>query len=134
MIAVDSSVVIAAAAPWHDQHAIAREALGARPHLPGHCGLESYSALTRMPEPYRAPAVQVAEFLRRRFEGRVLNPAPATLAELPHVLAERAIVGGPCYDALVAATANDHRATLLTLDARAERTYRLMGAEFEVLI
>ena len=47
--AVDSSVVIAAFASWHEHHAIARKAMTARPRLIAHAAVESYSVLTRLP-------------------------------------------------------------------------------------
>jgi hypothetical protein len=40
------------------------------------------------------------------------------------------ISGGAAYDALVAITAADKGATLRTLDTRAERIYRRLGAGY----
>jgi hypothetical protein len=54
MRAVDSSVVIAAFATWHEHHAIARKAMAGRPRLVAHAAVESYSVLTRLPPPHRA--------------------------------------------------------------------------------
>lgn len=54
MKAVDSSVVIAAFATWHEYHVIARKAMTARPRLIAHAAVESYSVLTRLPPPHRA--------------------------------------------------------------------------------
>ena len=42
------------------------------------------------------------------------------------------LIGGAVYDALIAATAREAGATLLTLDARAVRTYRAVGADIGV--
>ena len=47
MKAVDSSVVIAAFASWHEHHQIARKAMTARPRLIAPAAVESYSVLTR---------------------------------------------------------------------------------------
>lgn len=69
MIALDSSVVIACFGAWHEHHEVARRALAAGPRLPAHAGLEAYSVLTRLPEPFRADAGVVAEFLARSFSG-----------------------------------------------------------------
>ena len=52
---------------------------------------------------------------------------------LPARLAAVGVVGGSCYDALVAVTAMGHGLVLHTLDRRAERTYRLLGAPYELL-
>ena len=55
MKAVDSSVVIAAAfATWHEHHALARKATADKPRLVAHAAVESYSVLTRLPQPHRA--------------------------------------------------------------------------------
>jgi hypothetical protein len=47
--AVDSSVVIAAFATWHEHHGIARTAMVSRPRLIAYAAIESYSVLTRLP-------------------------------------------------------------------------------------
>lgn len=63
MKAVDSSVVIAAFATWHEHHAIARKAMASRPRLIAHAAIESYSVLTRLPPLTTAPdALRVATF------------------------------------------------------------------------
>ncbi len=43
MSAVDTSVIVAAFASWHEAHDVARRALGHRPALLGHCAV--YDAL-----------------------------------------------------------------------------------------
>ena len=67
MKAVDSSVVIAAFASWHEHHAIARKAMTARPRLIAHAAVESYSVLTRLPPPHRASPDIVHSFITERF-------------------------------------------------------------------
>jgi hypothetical protein len=49
MKAVDSSVVIAAFATWHEHHALARKAMAGQPRLVAHAAVESYSVLTPRP-------------------------------------------------------------------------------------
>jgi predicted nucleic acid-binding protein len=44
------------------------------------------------------------------------------------------ILGGPVYDALIALTAAEHQATLLSLDQRATATYEAAGATVERLV
>ncbi len=68
MIAVDTSVVVAAFASWHEGHRSALAVLARHPRLPAHVAVESFSVLTRLPPPHRAPAVLVRDFLvgRRR--------------------------------------------------------------------
>ena len=71
MKAVDSSVVIAAFASWHEHHVIARKAMTARPRLIAHAAVESYSVLTRLPPPHRASPDIVHSFITERFTGLV---------------------------------------------------------------
>ena len=43
------------------------------------------------------------------------------------------MAGGAVSDGLVAAAAWEHRPTLLTMDGRAERIYRLLGFSYRML-
>jgi predicted nucleic acid-binding protein len=65
--AVDTSIVVAAFATWHEAHEAARRVLDDAPRIPGHVALEAYSVLTRLPAPHRAPVVQVHAFLEAAF-------------------------------------------------------------------
>lgn len=133
MIAADTSVVVAAFASWHEKHEQARSALAGRAALPAQCAVEAYSTLTRMPEPFRASPALVAEYLDRRFGGRILVLDAAATRTLPTRLASLGISGGAIYDALIAATASAAAATLVTLDERATRVYLRMGVKFRAL-
>jgi predicted nucleic acid-binding protein len=124
MIAVDSSVVVASFGPWHEHHKIAHAVLAERPRLPAHAGLEVYSVLTRLPEPFRAEPSVVAEFLARTFTERRLALEPDEHAALPTRLAALGIAGGAVYDALIGFTASAAGAELYTLDRRALVNYQ----------
>jgi hypothetical protein len=67
----DSSVVVAAFASWNEHHPQAIEALAEHDveDLVAHAELESYSVLTRLPEPFRAAPELVAEYLHEDFPG-----------------------------------------------------------------
>ena len=134
MKAVDTSVIVAAFASWHEAHHTARKALEAHPHLIAHCGLESYSVLTRLPPPHRAPPALVAEFLAQRFPKGVLLLPTTAASKVVTQCAALGIAGGAEYDALIAITARHHGATLQTLDVRACSTYGLLGTAFEPLV
>lgn len=95
--------------------------------------METYSTLTRLPEPFRAPADVVSQFLERRFGERWLFLPGEELMRLPSLLAGHGIVGGAVYDALVAVTARHHDVTLRTLDVRAHMTYRAIGTDYELV-
>lgn len=133
MIAVDSSVVIAACVSWHELHEAAGEVVQARPRLVGHCALEAYSVLTRLPAAMRvAPALAVG-YLDAMFPDEPLLLGPADVHGLAGRLHERGIAGGAVYDGLIALTAAAHGAELLSLDRRAAETYRRCGVSCRLL-
>ncbi|MGH2945174.1 MAG: PIN domain-containing protein [Solirubrobacteraceae bacterium] len=130
MIAPDSSVTVAAAAPWHDAHAAAVRALSAdEVSLIGHVAFETTAAMSRMPEGHRLAADVVLEWLEQRFPGEWLAlPADAAHTAL-RTAVDHGIRGGALYDALVAATAAHHRHTLVTADRRAVRVYAALDVD-----
>lgn len=133
MIALDSSVVIAGFGPWHEHHAVARGTLAAAPLLPAHAALESYSVLTRLPEPFRAEPGVVAEFLHRTFTARPIVLGADEQAGLPQRLADLGISGGSVYDAVIGLTADAVGAELVTLDRRAMANYERCGVAARLL-
>lgn len=133
MRAVDSSVVIACFASWHEHHAVARKAMADGPRLVAHAAIESYSVLTRLPPPHRAQPSIVHTFITERFTHPFLTLSPNGYQELLATVAANKILGGPAYDALIAYTAAEHDATLLSLDQRAAATYEAIGATVEQL-
>lgn len=133
MIAIDTSVVVALFASWHEAHESAREVVPRTAHLPAHVLLESYSVLTRLPPPHRAPAEVVDAFLSDRFEPKLLTLPGNGYRSLLRSSLDHGISGGSVYDALIAATAKHAGAMLLTRDRRAASTYEAVGADFRVL-
>ena len=133
MIAVDTSVVVAAFASWHEGHPAAAAVLSRRPRVPAHVLVESFSVLTRLPPPHRAPADLVASFLEQRFrEAPLVLPARAH-RDLVRKAADTGLAGGAIYDALIAATARHAGATLLTRDQRARPVYERVGVRHELV-
>ncbi len=130
MIAPDSSVVIAALAPWHEAHHPARAALAeSEVRLPAHVAFETTSALSRMPEGHRiAPAV-VLKTLERGFTQPWLAMDADALRDALRKAVETGVRGGSLYDALIAATAATHDAEILSADRRALGTYRAMDVK-----
>jgi predicted nucleic acid-binding protein len=134
VIAPDSSVVVAALGPWHPAHEASRAALSDDDRqLIGHAAFEAASVLSRMPEPYRVAPTVVLEALGRDY------PLPwlALDAAGQRLCLSRAIDaglrGGALYDALIAATAREHGATLLSADRRASPAYEAMGGKVAYL-
>lgn len=101
---------------WHEHHAAAHKALLGRPRLIAHAAVESYSALTRMPPPFRAQPSIVHTFISENFANPFLTLSEIGYQELLATLASNQIQGGAAYDALIAFTAAEHEATLLSLD------------------
>jgi len=125
--AVDTSVIVAAFASWHEYHDPARKLLDDGARLIDHCAVETYSVLTRLPPPHRSTGEIVRDFLRSRFSNPFLRLDGHAYREFVLALPERGITGGAAYDALVAATAVAHSADLITCDRRAAPTYENFG-------
>lgn len=134
MKAVDTSVAVAAALPWHESHAAARSTFArARPRLPAQVAVETYSVLTRLPQPQRVPARVARDYLTETFTFPPLVLEADGYAELLDLAVAERMTGGAIYDALVAATAREAGMTLLTLDLRAVRTYELVRVEYRLI-
>jgi hypothetical protein len=133
VIAVDSSVIIAACASWHEDHREAQQVMSQDPCLIGHCALEAFSVLTRLPAAQRMAPGLVAEFLRETFHGEPLVLSASAMGALVGDLHERGITGGAVYDGLVAMSARAHDAELLSFDRRAAETYLRCGVTFRLL-
>jgi predicted nucleic acid-binding protein len=133
VLVVDSSVAVAAFASWNEHHKAARQVMARSPRLVAHAALETYSVLTRLPPPHRAPADLVHQFLAEEFPAQWLAlPGPRYRALLKD-LASGSVVGGAVYDALIAAVASSHKATLASCDRRARATYEAVGARVEFI-
>jgi hypothetical protein len=101
--------------------------------LPAHVALEAYSVLTRLPGGLAVPAAAAVEVLDARFGETPLRLAAGERRRVLRTLADAGIHGGASYDGLVALEAHAHDRTLLTLDERAQQTYRRLGVAFRAL-
>lgn len=133
MITVDTSVVVAAFARWHEQHEAARAAVDDADAVIAHVAVEAYSVLTRLPPPQRTEGSLVVAFLSHHFPGEPLALPAAEHHDLLAEAAQAQVGGGAVYDALVAATARSGSATLLSLDRPAAGTYRALGVDHRLL-
>ena len=133
MKAVDTSVVVAAFASWHEHHDRARTVLDQGARLVEHCAVETYSVLTRLPPPHRCAPGVARDFIRSRFREPYLRLDAAAHREFVLSLPEHDIAGGASYDALVAATASLHDAQLVTFDRRAAAVYESYGVRASFL-
>lgn len=133
MIAVDSSVAIAAFSTWHEQHNEAHKIVSKDVYLPAHSALEVFSVLTRLPAPHRISPGIAQEFLANQFTAPFLTLQATGYRSLIETLSTYNIVGGAVYDALIACTAAGAGATLISCDKRAIKTYEQCGADIHYL-
>jgi predicted nucleic acid-binding protein len=131
--AADTSLVVAAFASWHESHQPARRALDSGLRLIEHCALETYSVLTRLPAPHRAPGLVVRDFLDARFPDPLLRLSPSDYKAFILGLPDQGVTGGAAYDALVAATAASFNAELVTCDRRALPIYERYGVRAQLV-
>lgn len=132
-LTVDTSVIVPAMSAWHPAHREALTVVSQRATaIVGHALLEAYSVLTRLPSPFRVePALASAAL--GALDLPVVALEPDEITTLIQRLGPEQVSGGAAYDALVAATAQQHGLTLITSDTRARRTYQAMGVRFEPL-
>jgi predicted nucleic acid-binding protein len=129
VIVPDSSVLIAALASHHAAHERAVGAVGEDPRLIIHVAFETSSVLSRMPEGQRMEATVVLDALEREFpEPWLVLDRDAQRTCLRRAV-DAGLRGGALYDALIAATAREHGATLLSADRRAREAYEAIGVD-----
>lgn len=133
MVTADTSVVVPSLASWHERHELAAPEVAEVERLPAHVVLESVSVLTRLPGGLAQPLSVAVEVMRLAFPGPLLMLPEGDYRDLFDALVDGGRGGGAVYDGLVAATARNHRATLLSLDRRAAPTYRAIGADVRML-
>lgn len=121
IVALDSSVIVAALLDGHEHHASAlplvQEALKAPRNVvvPVPALVESYSVMTRLPPPWRVRADDARHMLSATFQGRAILVAldGAEVWTMLASLGSSGVVGGATYDAHIAACAMKARATHL---------------------
>lgn len=137
MIAPDSSVLVAGFFPDHPFYDLAGPALATvrdEGRLLAHTAAETYAVLSSPGGVHRADAVAVVTYLKDFLgESEPIVPQPSAYREALDLLSRAGRGGGPIYDALIALTARDANATLLSLDRRAKPVYELCGADVRFL-
>lgn len=137
MTAPDTSVLVAGFVSGHRFHEAALSALAevrAGGSLIAHTTAETYAVLSAPGGVYRVEPHAVMAYLDQFLQGSSpLQPRPSAYREALDLLAGNGRAGGAIYDALIALTARDADAELVSLDGRAERTYALCGVEARLL-
>ena len=111
LVALDSSVLIAAVLAWHEHHlASHREverlaASDADAVIPTHALLESYSVITRLPAPHRLCPVDARKLLEGSFRDWATAPYPEQIWSLIGRIADTETTGGAVYDGLIVESA-----------------------------
>jgi predicted nucleic acid-binding protein len=130
---VDTSIVVAAFAAWHENHAAADRMVDGKARLVAHCAVEALSVLTRLPPPHRVAGHLVRDFLAARFPVPYVALDATDYRGLIPRLVETGVSGGAVYDALIAATARAADDILLSCDRRAAQTYERIGVAFRLI-
>jgi predicted nucleic acid-binding protein len=130
VIVPDSSVLVAALAEWHPAHRVSRAALKQDDRaLIAHAAVEATSVLSRMPEPLRVTPRVVLDGLNHDYPSPWLALSGPDQQALLSRAVDAELRGGALYDALIAATAREHGATLLSADRRAREAYDAIGVD-----
>jgi predicted nucleic acid-binding protein len=130
LIAPDSSVLIPALASSFAGHERCVAALaGHSPRLISHVAFETTSVLSRMPDGLRMTPVSVRDALDADFPDAWLALDAGGQRSCLRRAVDAGLRGGALYDALIAATAREHGATLLSADRRAREAYDAIGVE-----
>lgn len=133
-LAADTSVLVAGFASWHEHHAIAVKAIRRIDVVVGHCLLETFSVLTRMPAPHRIAPDVVRAFVETTLADVDVVALPAERQRtLVSDCAELGISSGAIYDALIGSSCAHAGLKLLTFDRRARLTYAALGVAHEQL-
>ncbi len=130
---IDTSVAIPLVLESHNAHLATDHAIANRTvHLALHSALETYSVLTRLPGDARLDPADAALLLDERC-GPVMTLTERASVGLIEELATLRIAGGAVYDAIIAITAREIDATLLTRDRRASATYVQLNVRVEMM-
>ena len=125
--ALDTSCMVAAICTWHERHAVAVAAIeqrldrGDRLAVAAHAIIEAYAVLTRLPAPHRLAPADAWALVKTNF----VEPATVVALNAPAIitllnrLASAGIGGGRSYDAVIAVSASQAKASaLLTFNPR----------------
>lgn len=124
---LDTSAAVPLVLPDHEFHgAVRHECRGRRLGLAGHAVFETYSTLTRLPQPSRLTPRGAARLITANFP-ETSHLSGEDQARLVTTWSDAGISGSSVYDALVGAAAVAARHPLVSCDVRARPTYQAVG-------
>lgn len=134
MQVVDTSIIVRAAITTDPIERERLQAVIAESRAPiAHVLAESYASLTALPQPFRLSPVNCFTYLSSAFNADALTLSSGGYLRVLQLLAEHGIASGAVYDCLIAETAREHDATLLSLDQRAITRYTLVGTTYQLV-
>ena len=136
MIVPDTSVLIAGFDSTHPSFGPAARTLGEvrrRGALVAHTIAETLSVLSAPGGPYPATADDVLTYLDQFLTRKPVGLTPAQYPPAARELSAGGVTGGAVYDGLIAIAARQAGADLVSLDARAARTYERVGVRFALI-
>ena len=134
MQVVDTSVIVRAVISSDaQQREHLQDAIAASARVIAHTLAEAYSTLTRLPQPFRLSPQRCFAYLSGAFTADPLTLSASGYLRVLRLVGEHGVSGGAIYDCLIAQTAQENHAQLLTLDARAASNYALVGASYRIL-
>ncbi len=134
MQVVDSSVIIRAITTVDaSERGRLQDLIADSPIAIAHVLAESYATLTRLPQPFRLSPTDCQGFLTSAFHAQPLSLSSGGYLRTLDFVAERGLAGRAVYDCLIAETARENDAVLMSLDHRAAVRYSMIGAEHQML-
>lgn len=128
----DTSVLVPCFLEWHECHDPCRSKSSLINATISHTVFEAYAVMTRLPAGKNIRPKDAAELLKT-LPQPIFQLDSQRSRELVNMFAAGSVYGGAAYDGLIAATAIHYDLTLLTRDQRAVKTYRSLGANYELV-
>ena len=99
--------------------------------MPAHAAMETYSVLTRLPDPFRFTPDTARALVIENFNEPFLLLSDLGYRALIEIAPTKGIMGGAIYDAVIAAVVNEAEGTLMTRDRRAIPVYDALDVAWE---
>lgn len=133
-LVTDTSVVLASML-HHDRGVVSecRARIEEAPTAIAHVLAESYARITSMPGKYRLGPSVARQILGEMFPGTPTALSAEGYLRVITLVADLNILGGAIYDCLIAETAREWQATLVSLDRRAAKNYAAVGVDVILL-